>query len=264
MQFAKVRDVTDPASGFAVKDTVVLTCEILDCVPWFEASVLTGGGGGGGAGLSQSPHTASLIAHTPTDTFFFIVSGTIVSANVARDPVLGITAGTGKQSADLPDLRGGESVIGSLETNAASLLADALAVAGFDGGLDFLSPKGVGVHPDKTRLRQNQGSFGNPAAGTGQTYGNASSSGNISGGPGATTPNGVALGMVAEFGKILASLGGGRGDLSMVDDSVLETADSNSNAHQAGALGATAARPSRDGAGPILGKGLSHSPHSTD
>ena len=42
-----------------------------------------------GKGLSQSPHTASAIAHTPTDTFFFIVSGAERDPNSQRSLVAG-------------------------------------------------------------------------------------------------------------------------------------------------------------------------------
>ncbi|KAH7443293.1 hypothetical protein KP509_02G028800 [Ceratopteris richardii] len=40
LQFMKVSEMVEPDAGFLVRDTVVFSCEILDCCPWFEFSDL--------------------------------------------------------------------------------------------------------------------------------------------------------------------------------------------------------------------------------
>ncbi|KAH7433467.1 hypothetical protein KP509_07G070900 [Ceratopteris richardii] len=40
LQFMKVSDMMEPDSGFLVRDTIIFSCEIVDCCPWFEFSDL--------------------------------------------------------------------------------------------------------------------------------------------------------------------------------------------------------------------------------
>lgn len=40
LQFMKISDMLDTDAGFLVRDTVIFTCEIIDCCPWFDFSDL--------------------------------------------------------------------------------------------------------------------------------------------------------------------------------------------------------------------------------
>ncbi|CAL4968263.1 unnamed protein product [Urochloa decumbens] len=40
LQFMKISDMLDADAGFLVRDTVIFTCEIIDCCPWFDFSDL--------------------------------------------------------------------------------------------------------------------------------------------------------------------------------------------------------------------------------
>nr|CAB3450363.1 unnamed protein product [Digitaria exilis] len=40
LQFMKIPDMLDTDAGFLVRDTVIFTCEIIDCCPWFDFSDL--------------------------------------------------------------------------------------------------------------------------------------------------------------------------------------------------------------------------------
>ncbi|CAL5057168.1 unnamed protein product [Urochloa decumbens] len=40
LQFMKISDLLDTDAGFLVRDTVIFTCEIIDCCPWFDFSDL--------------------------------------------------------------------------------------------------------------------------------------------------------------------------------------------------------------------------------
>ncbi|CAN6232444.1 unnamed protein product [Urochloa humidicola] len=40
LQFMKIADMLDTDAGFLVRDTVIFTCEIIDCCPWFDFSDL--------------------------------------------------------------------------------------------------------------------------------------------------------------------------------------------------------------------------------
>ncbi|PWZ26419.1 hypothetical protein Zm00014a_027061 [Zea mays] len=40
LQFMKTSDMVDTDAGFLVRDTVIFTCEIIDCCPWFDFSDL--------------------------------------------------------------------------------------------------------------------------------------------------------------------------------------------------------------------------------
>ena len=40
LQFMKVSEMVEPDAGFLSRDSVIFTCEILDCCPWFEFSDL--------------------------------------------------------------------------------------------------------------------------------------------------------------------------------------------------------------------------------
>eukprot|EP00898_Chlorokybus_atmophyticus_P004102 jgi/Chlat1/4693/Chrsp3S05628 len=42
LQFMKVSDLLEADAGFLVRDTVVFTCEVLDCCPWFDFADLDG------------------------------------------------------------------------------------------------------------------------------------------------------------------------------------------------------------------------------
>lgn len=57
LQFMKIDKLKDFTNGFSVRDTVTLTCEVLDCVPWFDVGMLRGVGG---VSVTDVPGTVTL------------------------------------------------------------------------------------------------------------------------------------------------------------------------------------------------------------